>query len=553
MSASSSPPPVRASHPTRPHLVALVIGCLLLLPGLGLLLGGAGLGITYAVGRDTAGYLSGSLPSLRSPTAAITAEDVAVQTGPDVPNWVFDRLDVEVRLTATPATDGRAVFIGIGDASRVATYLSGVAHDEIVDITDPFSRGERAAVLRTSPGDSTAAPPSGQSFWAATADGTGTQALTWRVTDGHWAVVLMNADGSPGVDVAASMGVRAGFLIPLALVMLGVGLVLTGLAVALIIRGTGASRGDGYPRDGTGYPTYPAQSAYAAPAVPGAPGASGAPGNGAPPPPPGSTAYVVGDAGATAPHTWGAASRAVSPVRLDARLDEPLSRWLWLLKWLLVIPHLFVLAFLWCAFWVVSVIAFFAILVTGQYPRGLFDFNLGVLRWTWRVSYYANGAFATDRYPPFSLGLEPDYPATLDIAYPERLSRGLVLVKWWLLAIPHYIIVGLIVGGGWAWNRVQDGGAHLESFGWGLLSLLVLVAGLSLLFADRYPRALFDLVIGLNRWVYRVAAYAALMTDVYPPFQLDEGGAETPLPPPPPPPPPSVGAERAEPPPQFTI
>jgi hypothetical protein len=217
-----------------------------------------------------------------------------------------------------------------------------------------------------------------------------------------------------------------------------------------------------------------------------------------------------------------------------------------------VIPHLVVLGFLWVAFWVVTVIAFFAILVTGQYPRGLFDFNLGVLRWSWRVSYYANGAFGTDRYPPFSLGLEPDYPATLDIAYPDRLSRGLVLVKWWLLAIPHYIIVGLIVGGGWAWNRARDGGAHLESFGWGLLSLLVLVAGLSLLFADRYPRALFDLVIGLNRWVYRVAAYAALMTDAYPPFQLDEGGAETPIPPPPPPPP-SIGSERAEGPPQYSI
>jgi hypothetical protein len=537
---------VRESHPPRRNLAALVIGCLLLLPGLGLLLGGAGLGITYAVGRDSAGYLSGSLPTLRSPTPAITAEDVAVQTGPDVPNWVFDRLDVEVRLTATPATAGRAVFVGIGDAARVSSYLNGVAHDEIVDITDPFTRGDRTAVLRSSPGASTVAPPASQSFWAVTADGTGQQELTWRVTDGRWAVVIMNADGSPGVDVAATMGVRAGFLIPLSLVMLGVGLVLTGLAVALIIRGAGGSRsGSGYPGGGAGYPAYPAQSAYAQPGVPT---------DGTVPPPPASAAYAVGDPSAAAPPTWGARTRAVSPGRLDARLDEPLSRWLWLLKWLLVIPHLFVLAFLWLAFWVVTVIAFFAILFTGQYPRGLFEFNLGVLRWSWRVSYYANGAFATDRYPPFSMGFEPDYPATLDIAYPERLSRGLVLVKWWLLAIPHYIIVGLIVGGGWAWNRSRDGGAHLESFGWGLLSLLVLVAGLSLLFADRYPRALFDLVIGLNRWVYRVVAYAALRTDVYPPFQLDVGGAVSP-PPPPPPPPVSGSADtgRVEPPPQFTI
>ncbi len=107
--------------------------------------------------------------------------------------------------------------------------------------------------------------------------------------------------------------------------------------------------------------------------------------------------------------------------------------------------------------------------------------------------------------------------------YPEQLNRGLVLVKWWLLAIPHYVIVGFFGGGWWlGWWEPSD--ARWSGGRPGLIGVLVLFAAVAMLVTGRYPAAIFDLVMGLNRWVYRVVAYATLMTDEYPPFRLDQGG-----------------------------
>ena len=217
----------------------------------------------------------------------------------------------------------------------------------------------------------------------------------------------------------------------------------------------------------------------------------------------------------------------MSSLRLTGPLDPRLSRWLWLVKMILAIPHFVVLVALWAAFLVVTVIAWFAILFTGRYPRPLFDFTVGVLRWNWRVGFYVYAALGTDRYPPFSLS-QGDYPAELEVAYPERLSRGLVLVKW-LLAVPHLIVVALLTADIMLYPipALNDlaGGMQLAG-GYSVLNLLVVIAGFFLLITGRHPVTLFDFLMGINRWVYRLLAYVALMSDDYPPFRLDAGATE---------------------------
>jgi hypothetical protein len=361
------------------------------------------------------------------------------------------------------------VFIGIGPLSDVRAYLGGAAYDEIRDV-----RPGGDVRYRRIDGSGEVAPPVDQDFWVASASGAGTQELIWDLEEGTWTAVLMNANGSPGVIADVTVGARSPAILPVGVALLVFGVFLMVLAVIVIVLAATVGR-------------------RAEPEAEVAPG----------------------EAPAVRPE----------PVRVEAEIDTPLSQWLWLVKWLLAIPHYFVLVFLWIGFVVLTIVAFFAILITGMYPKGIFDFNVGVMRWSWRVAYYSGpGGLGTDRYPPFTLEDVPDYPARLAVAYPERLSRGLVLVKWWLLAIPHYLVLSIIGGGGYGY--LSDGWDSSPAWGAGLIGLLVFVAAVVLLFTGRYPRALFDFIIGLNRWVLRVGAYVSLMTDCYPPFRLDQGGSE---------------------------
>ena len=182
------------------------------------------------------------------------------------------------------------------------------------------------------------------------------------------------------------------------------------------------------------------------------------------------------------------------PARLEIAYPAELNRWLPLVKWLLVIPHLIVLAFVALGAFFVAIFAFFAVLFTGRWPRGAFDYMVGTFRWAYRVSAYFH--LMVDAYPPFSMADDPNYPARLNIEYPERVDNWRPLVQW-LLAIPYLIIAGVLY--------------------W-LTGILTVVAFFMILFTKRIPREMFDLMVPGLRWQLRGNAYAYFLTNRYPPF-----------------------------------
>jgi hypothetical protein len=449
----------------RPYKIAmLVVGILAVTVAFGLLALGAPLVWAHTTQRDAAGYYTTTTQQLASPTYAVVSEHIDLAGDARDGDWtrLVDRIG-DLRISGQTVYRNK-VFIGVARTDDVSRYLNAVPYDTLT------GANRNGTTYRHHDGTGAPKVPAGQSLWVASVSGPGRQTLNWHIQPGDWTVVVMNAEADRGISVDAHAGLRTNALYRVGLPLLIGGLLLLAagaIVMVLAVRGL----------------THIAHEAPAAEV-------------------PGDTAH---------------------PVRVDAALDPNLSRWLWLVKWLLAIPHFVILVFLWLAFGVLTFVAGIVVLATGRYPRGIFAFNVGVLRWQWRVSYYAV-TLGTDRYPPFTLHAVPDYPATLSVDYPEQpLSRPLVLIKWWLLALPHYLVVGMFTGATW-WG-VTNGDSRIV-FGGGLVGLLGVIAGVTLAVTRRYPPSVFDFILGMQRWTLRVAAYAALMRDEYPPFRIDIGGTD---------------------------
>ncbi|QGU08751.1 hypothetical protein COCCU_14305 (plasmid) [Corynebacterium occultum] len=506
MDSRTTYPTSSAQRPARMrplNWVLLVAGVLLTALGLGLTLGGAVLMSAESAQQDGQ-YLTLDPQRYQSTGHAITTPSLVLDPGESGTTGLPPLEELaSIQVKVTPVVPDQAIFVGIGDASEVAAYLDdvpsaaigGMTWTETGQLSGQWSWNSGTdGQLQDIPGDRVPASPADQDFWAVSAMGTGTQEVTFDLQEGQWTLVVMNADATRPVWIDLQAGARTDLLNPVNPGLLITGLIALLLGLALLLLGT---RGLGRDID------QPTPSPLA----------------------------TTGDIAGGHP-TSGATRLAVHPLSFTGHLDTRLSRGLWLIKWLLAIPHYLILALLWFALVITTIAAGIAILFTGRYPRSWFAFSVGVLRWNWRVGFYAYSTLGTDQYPPFTLA-RADYPAELAVDYPDRLSRGLVLVKWWLLAIPHLLILGILTGSTGAagmvysdegWTRVTTGGSP------SLLGLLVLIAAVGLLFTGRYLPGLFALIVGLNRWVYRVATYVLLLRDDYPPFRLDQGPTDLPHP-----------------------
>ena len=186
------------------------------------------------------------------------------------------------------------------------------------------------------------------------------------------------------------------------------------------------------------------------------------------------------------------------PVGVSADYAPEYSRFMPLIKWLLLIPHYVVLLFLGIGAMFVAFIAFFATLFTAKYPEGMWNYMVGVHRWALRVMSYH--LLITDQYPPFTLQETPEDTVRLKAEYPEHVARWRPFFAW-LIILPYAIVAALI---GYV--------AYVCSF----------LAFFTIIFTKRIPEGLFNVIrIALN-WQLRAGFYSYWMSVEYPSFEWDD-------------------------------
>lgn len=221
------PPRPAGSRWTTGRIFALVAGLMGLVSAVGMLVaGGAVLAVDSSWRED--GYLTSDEIPLTTTGHAVAADRIDLE---DIEPWWpdLDGLLGKVRIRATSTQQSSPVFIGVAPADRAADYLSGVDHSTLTEIADP------ATEYVHHPGGAPVMDPAESDIWTSQASGTGTQSLNWPLSDGIWTVVVMNADGSSGVDVSTDIGAEVPINRPVAIGLLVTGAVLGAVAIALVM------------------------------------------------------------------------------------------------------------------------------------------------------------------------------------------------------------------------------------------------------------------------------------------------------------------------------
>jgi hypothetical protein len=228
-----TPPPRRSGG----RIVSIVAGGIAGLMAVGFIALGAVL-LWGDSKTDDQGYLSTGNERYTTSTHALASDNLDIDL--DGAGWIMDRGDLgKVRL-AVESRDGKPVFVGIARTNEVSAYLRGTAHTSVTDVDySPFHASYRD---HEHDGDRRPALPADQDFWATSAHGSGTQTVTWDLEDGDWSIVVMNADGSRGVDTDINAGAKIPLLGTLGWISLGGSLVLLITAGTLAYLGLRAPR-----------------------------------------------------------------------------------------------------------------------------------------------------------------------------------------------------------------------------------------------------------------------------------------------------------------------